>query len=497
MQRKLKYSISGRLITVFIVNVCLISYLVFINEYIAAGLYSILIAFAHLMPSTLKNKELVQKKLFKQIDKLSNDIYVGKISSRLILNKEESLEEKMAWNINEMLDQVEDLLRESKNTITAIIRGEDYRYIIPTGLHGEFKNVANEFSKAIESLKISKQMEILNQLSSKFVRIDGGITANLERVGKEVFDINVAFKDITSKVKKSASQAKQTYSLMEESKNNFSMLNEKVQQTSCEITQMAENVKSISSIVELIKDIADQTNLLSLNAAIEAARAGEHGRGFAVVADNVRELAEKTQKATNEIAITIQTLQQQFNGIKDNTNEIVDIGNISYEALQEFEKVLNVLNDDLIEVNHISDRNMLNLIFITFKINHLMYKSKIYSAITKMNKNINKSFYLSEKDCKLGKWLYNEKTKRLFTQYSKFQSLIKNHKSIHKIGDEILKKIEKEGVTKNNSDWYYDKLVTLEKYVTLTFEEMDKLSEYSSKEHIVSQLVEILNEKDL
>ena len=126
--------------------------------------------------------------------------------------------------------------------------------------------------------------------------------------------------------KESGDLAKGGQNVIQATINGMKKIEEVVRNSSKTILELGESSGQIGEIIQVINDIADQTNLLALNAAIEAARAGEQGRGFAVVADEVRKLAERTTSATNEIEAMVNKIQKDsqnaVNSIKLGNDEV-------------------------------------------------------------------------------------------------------------------------------------------------------------------------------
>jgi methyl-accepting chemotaxis protein len=118
-----------------------------------------------------------------------------------------------------------------------------------------------------------------------------------------------------------------------------------VEASSTGIAELGARSDEIGRIIEVINDIADQTNLLALNAAIEAARAGEHGRGFAVVADEVRKLADRTTKATGEVATSIKAIQEGTGTAVKSMQSVTERVSVGVELAEQAGKSLGTICD--------------------------------------------------------------------------------------------------------------------------------------------------------
>jgi len=260
----------------------------------------------------------------------------------------------------------------------------------------ENRSVAVSLKNAFKSINenIQKEADIVTQAASTADNLKDNLLEESQtsnEVKNSILSANESLKNAMNLIDRTMQSIQQNA----ENENDLAM----------KLQQLAQDAEQVKSVLTVISEIADQTNLLALNAAIEAARAGEHGRGFAVVADEVRKLAERTQKSLGEIDATINVIVQSINTANDEMHQNIENVNLVTEQTQEVQEKIGEVSGEMEDVVQKVQHNVDKIEGIVKIMQEFIEKMEIIrkmsnenkDKVLENNKNVEKIAQLAEK----------------------------------------------------------------------------------------------------
>ena len=410
--------------------------------------------------------------LLDQLNRVAREATQGRIGQRITRIDTQDPVGELCWNINEMLDQVEACFREIGTSLQYASGRRHFRKTQPTGLHGVFREALERTNESLALLERNSRFEQRNALLSRLGRLNTEtLFKNLRTNQSDMLKIADATNRLAELSRQNAADAGQSRHVVTSVISALTEIVGKIDETNRSISRFGALNIEIGRSVALITDIADQTNLLALNAAIEAARAGEQGRGFAVVADEVRKLAERSKQASGEIAGVMTRLRQDADAMQADAGQMRDMAHQSERSIAGVEDKFCALAESadsaMKKISFVHDVSFASLA----KVDMMVYKQNAYMSVSAdgaEHADGSNKVHIDVHACRFGKWY--DQTRDVHASMSALDAFVRIDKPHHLLHDKM-----REAVDLCAADWEKD--VALQDGIYDAFAQAEKASE--------------------
>lgn len=342
--------------------------------------------------------------------------------------------------LNAYTQQVEHCLEEIIQSYTSLKQGKLESRCNLDGMHGIFKQALSDVNFALDALSEQANQQEMTQLSSRLGCMNAeSLLTKLQHNQQDLLSMSQSMEDIQEIAHGNAQVAEENKLKIHSVVSSMNLVNEMAIEMGMVIQKIDKNQTEITEMLSLITGIAEQTNLLALNAAIEAARAGEQGRGFAVVADEVRTLAENTKSATLKITSVIESFSQHVLHSIEIGDQIQQHSTSSSESISKFENDFDQSMHSAFKIHKLLETARDTCFTSLVKVDHSVFMQNAYlvanhGALAPEVEAVS----VDAHNCRLGKWYDKGKGYELFRNEPSYNKLIEPHTLVHQSIHEVV-----------------------------------------------------------